>query len=73
MWTVDPAGTGGPPATWRTRSRKAEQGLAGRPGGDAARLLAVRRAALTLYCEAAEVCDDSYGGLGDMAGDAIAE
>jgi hypothetical protein len=48
-----------------------EQELAKRAGDDAAQLLAVRRAALTLYYEAAEICDDSYSGLGDVIGEAI--
>lgn len=61
---------------WATRDMayeiaEAEQELAARARGDAAGLLAVRRAALTLYHEAAEVCDDSYGGLGDVASEAI--
>jgi hypothetical protein len=47
-----------------------EQELA-QQAGDAAELLAVRRAALTLYYQAAEICDDSYGGLGDVTGEAI--
>ncbi len=36
-------------------------------GGDAAEQLAIRRAALRLYHDAAEGCDDSYGGLGEVA------
>jgi hypothetical protein len=33
----------------------------------------VRRAALTIYYQAAESCDDSYGTLGDVAGEALAD
>ncbi len=54
------------------RIGEAEDDLAARAGDDAAQLLAVRRAALTLYYQAAEHCDDSYGALGDVANQAIA-
>jgi len=62
---------------WATRDMayqiaEAEQDLAEKAGDDPAQVLAARRAALTLYYEAAEACDDSYGGLGDVAGEAIA-
>jgi hypothetical protein len=50
---------------------EAVQELARRAGDDAAEPLAVRRAALTLYYQAAQICDDSYGGLGDVAGEAV--
>lgn len=42
-----------------------------RVGADSAQLLAVRRAALPLYYQPAESCDDSYGALGDIAREAV--
>ena len=61
---------------WATRTlayeiAEVEEGLARQADGDPAELLAVRRAALTVYYEAAEDFDDSYGALGDVAGEAI--
>jgi hypothetical protein len=49
----------------------AEQRLIDRANGDPAGVLAARRAALTLYFQVAEGFDDSYGAVGDVAGDAI--
>jgi hypothetical protein len=62
---------------WATRTMAQEladavDDLAARVGTNVAQLLAVDRASLTLYYEAAEACDDSYGGLGDVAHEAIA-
>jgi len=61
---------------WATRTlahdiADAVAAMAERAGSDAAQQLAVRRAALTLYYQAAEACDDSYGALGDVANEAI--
>lgn len=49
----------------------AVQRLIDRANGDPAGILAARRAALTLYFQVAEDFDDSYGAVGDVAGDAI--
>jgi hypothetical protein len=45
--------------------------LVARAGADVARQLAVRRATLSLLYQAAEIADDSFGYLGDMARDVI--
>ena len=50
---------------------RVEREMIAHAGDDAATSLAIRRAFLTWYYEAAEVCDDSYGGLGDVAGEAV--
>jgi hypothetical protein len=49
----------------------AKQRLIDRANGDPAGVLAARRAALALYFQVAEGFDDSYGAVGDVAGDAI--
>lgn len=49
----------------------AVQRLVDRVEDDPAGVLAVRRAALTLYFEVAEDFDDSYGAVGDVAGEAV--
>lgn len=63
---------------WATRDLAyeisgAESELLDAARGEARQSLAVRRAALTIYHQAAESCDDSYGTLGDVAGDALAD
>jgi hypothetical protein len=60
---------------WATRTlaydiAKAEAAMVRDAGPDEAQHLAIRRAALTLYYQAAEVCDDSYGALGEVANEA---
>ena len=50
---------------------RVEREMIAHAGVDAATSLAIRRAFLTWYYEATEVCDDSYGGLGDVAGEAV--
>ncbi len=62
---------------WATRTlaydlAEAEAAMARHAWSDAAQHLAVHRAALTLYYQAAEVCDDSYGALGEVANEAVA-
>lgn len=61
---------------WATRTladeiAETEAAMSQRAAADPAQQLAVHRAALTFYYQAAEVCDDSYGGLGDVAHDAV--
>ena len=50
---------------------RVEREMIAHAGDDAATSLAIRRAFLTWYYEATEACDDSYGGLGDVAGEAV--
>jgi hypothetical protein len=54
---------------WNLLEASAE--LVKKSGADVAQVLAIRRATLRLYHDAAEGCDDSYGGLGEAAHEQI--
>jgi hypothetical protein len=61
---------------WATRTlsdeiAETEAVMSRQAGADVAQQVAVHRAALTFYYQAAEVCDDSYGGLSDVVHNAV--
>ena len=69
--TVARPGTDGQRTTMAYEVDRVEREMIAHAGVDAATSLAIRRAFLMWYYEATEVCDDSYGGPGDVAGEAV--